>query len=36
LGGDISSPLWKILAWSLGLIILFLFLAIRRYRGLTR
>jgi ABC transporter DrrB family efflux protein len=36
LGGDISSPLWKIVAWSLGLIIVFLFLAIRRYRSLTR
>jgi daunorubicin resistance protein C len=36
LGGDIGSSLWKILAWSIGLIILFLFLAVRRYRGLAR
>ncbi len=36
LGGEFSDPLWKILAWSTGLILLFLFLAIRRYRGLAR
>jgi ABC transporter DrrB family efflux protein len=36
LGGDVASPLWKILAWSAGLILLFLFLAIRRYRLLNR
>jgi ABC transporter DrrB family efflux protein len=36
LGGDISSPLWKILAWSIGLIVIFLLLAIRRYRGLAQ
>ncbi len=35
LGGDVADPLWKILAWSAGLIALFLFLAIRRYRGLA-
>jgi ABC transporter DrrB family efflux protein len=36
LGGDVGPPLWKILAWSAGLIALFLFLAIRRYRSLAR
>jgi daunorubicin resistance protein C len=36
LGGDVGPPLWKILAWSAGLIVLFLFLAIRRYRSLAR
>jgi ABC transporter DrrB family efflux protein len=35
LGGDVHSSLWKILAWSAGIIIIFLFLAIRRYRLLT-
>jgi ABC transporter DrrB family efflux protein len=35
LGGDVYSSLWKILAWSAGLIVVFLFLAIRRYRLLT-
>jgi ABC-2 type transport system permease protein/oleandomycin transport system permease protein len=35
LGGDVYSSLWKILAWSAGLIVVFLFLAIRRYKLLT-
>jgi ABC transporter DrrB family efflux protein len=35
LGGDLYASLWKILAWSAGLIAVFLFLAIRRYRLLT-
>jgi ABC-2 type transport system permease protein/oleandomycin transport system permease protein len=35
LGGDVSQSLWKILAWTAGIIIVFLFLAIRRYRLLT-
>jgi daunorubicin resistance protein C len=35
LGGDVYSSLWKILAWIGGIILVFLFLAIRRYRLLT-
>jgi ABC-type polysaccharide/polyol phosphate export permease len=35
LGGDVYASLWKILAWSAGLIAIFLFLAIRRYKLLT-
>jgi daunorubicin resistance protein C len=35
LGGDVYASLWKILAWSAGIIVVFLFLAIRRYRLLT-
>lgn len=32
LGGEIVSPLWKMLAWSGGLMLLFIPLTIRRYR----
>jgi len=35
LGGEAFPSLWKILAWSAGLIVVFLFLAIRRYRLLA-
>lgn len=35
LGGDVHSSLWKILAWGAGIFLVFLFLAIRRYRLLT-
>jgi ABC transporter DrrB family efflux protein len=35
LGGDWHTSLWKLLAWTAGIIIVFLFLAIRRYRLLT-
>jgi ABC transporter DrrB family efflux protein len=35
LGGDVHTSLWKILAWTAGIIVVFLFLAIRRYRLLT-
>jgi daunorubicin resistance protein C len=35
LGGDIYSSLWKILAWTIGIMLVFLFLAIRRYKLLT-
>jgi daunorubicin resistance protein C len=35
LGGDVFSSLWKVLAWIAGIILVFLFLAIRRYRLLT-
>ncbi len=35
LGGDISSSLWQVLVWSAGIILVFLFLAVRRYRLLT-
>ena len=34
LGGDVNASLWKILAWAVGLIVLFLVLAIRRYKRL--
>jgi ABC transporter DrrB family efflux protein len=35
LGGDVLTYLWQILAWSVGLILIFLLLAVRRYRLLT-
>lgn len=35
LGGDVYASLWQILAWSVGLILIFLLLAVRRYRLLT-
>jgi ABC-2 type transport system permease protein/oleandomycin transport system permease protein len=35
LGGEIGSSLWIVLAWSVGIILVFLFLAVRRYRLLT-
>jgi ABC transporter DrrB family efflux protein len=35
LGGDVFAYLWQILAWSVCLILVFLFLAVRRYRLLT-
>jgi ABC transporter DrrB family efflux protein len=35
LGGAIWGSLWEVLAWSMGIILVFLFLAIRRYRLLT-
>jgi ABC-2 type transport system permease protein/oleandomycin transport system permease protein len=35
LGGDIFPSLWYILAWSVGILLVFLVLAIRRYRLLT-
>jgi len=35
LGGDVFASLWQILAWSAGIILIFLFLAVRRYRLLT-
>jgi ABC-2 type transport system permease protein/oleandomycin transport system permease protein len=35
LGGDVYASLWKILVWITVIILLFLFLAIRRYRLLT-
>jgi ABC-2 type transport system permease protein/oleandomycin transport system permease protein len=35
LGGDVYASLWKILVWELGLISVFLFLALRRSKRLT-
>jgi ABC-2 type transport system permease protein len=36
LGTSVSSSLWKILAWDAGIILVFLPLALRRYRLLTQ
>jgi ABC transporter DrrB family efflux protein len=36
LGGSISTSLWKILAWDAALILIFLPLALRRYKSLTQ
>lgn len=36
LGTAVSSSLWKILAWDAGIVLVFLPLALRRYRMLTR
>lgn len=35
LGGDIFPSIWYILAWTVGIILVFLVLAVRRYRLLT-
>ena len=35
-GTDISSPLWKILTWDAGIILITLPLALRKYRLLTQ
>jgi ABC transporter DrrB family efflux protein len=36
LGTDLSASLWKILAWDVGIVLVFLPLALRRYRLLAR
>ena len=36
LGTDLSVSLWKILAWDVGIVLVFLPLALRRYRLLTQ
>jgi ABC transporter DrrB family efflux protein len=36
LGTDLSASLWKILAWDAGIVLVFLPLALRRYRLLAR
>jgi ABC transporter DrrB family efflux protein len=35
LGGDIATPLWKSMAWIAGILIVFLLLAVRRYRRIA-
>ena len=35
LGGSVASSLWKILAWDVGLIALFMSLAFRRYNRMA-
>jgi oleandomycin transport system permease protein len=36
LGASVTPAIWKILAWDAGIILVFLPLALRRYRALAR
>jgi oleandomycin transport system permease protein len=35
LGGPVAGPVWRTLAWALGIVLVFAPLAIRRYRRKT-